>query len=80
MPPIDFDFQKGQGTIRVGDAINAEMQPYTDAQGRPTKLVDTGVQHNPRLAGLCGQGGEAPRELAATRDALGIHRAKRRPR
>jgi len=39
--PIHFAFQKGQGTIRVGDAISAEMQPYSDAQGRPTKLVDS---------------------------------------
>jgi hypothetical protein len=39
--PIEFRFTEGQGTIRVGDAVSAEMQPYTDAQGRPTKLVDT---------------------------------------
>ena len=39
--PIEFDMKEGKGTIRVGDAAAAEMQPYTDAQGRPTKLVDT---------------------------------------
>jgi len=39
--PIRFDFQEGKGTIRVGDAVSAEMQPYTDASGRPTKLVDS---------------------------------------
>ena len=39
--PIDFNMQEGKGTIRVGDAASADMQPYTDAQGRPTKLVDT---------------------------------------
>jgi len=39
--PIRFDMKGGKGTIRVGDAVSAEMQPYTDAQGRPTKLVDT---------------------------------------
>jgi hypothetical protein len=39
--PIAFDMKEGRGTIRVGDAAAAEMQPYTDAQGRPTKLVDT---------------------------------------
>lgn len=34
--PIHFDFQKGQGTIRVGDAVSAEMQPYSDARvGQP---------------------------------------------
>ena len=39
--PIEFNMKEGKGTIRVGDAVTAEMQPYTDAQGRPTKLVDT---------------------------------------
>jgi hypothetical protein len=39
--PIEFNMAEGKGTIRVGDAAQAEMQPYTDAQGRPTKLVDT---------------------------------------
>lgn len=39
--PIEFNLKEGKGTIRVGDAVSAEMQPYTDAQGRPTKLVDS---------------------------------------
>jgi hypothetical protein len=39
--PIEFDLKEGKGTIRVGDAVSADMQPYTDAQGRPTKLVDS---------------------------------------
>jgi len=39
--PVEFDIVKGKGTIRVGDVVTAEMQPATDAQGRPTKLVDT---------------------------------------
>ena len=39
--PIQFDIKEGKGNIRVGDAVSAEMQPYTDAQGRPTKLVDS---------------------------------------
>ena len=39
--PIQFNIKEGKGTIRVGDAVSAEMQPYTDAQGRPTKLVDS---------------------------------------
>ena len=38
---IDFNFTEGKGTIRIGDIVSAEMQPYTDAQGRPTKLVDS---------------------------------------
>ncbi|MBI4278663.1 MAG: DUF1326 domain-containing protein [Armatimonadetes bacterium] len=39
--PIDFNIVEGKGTIRVGDVVSAEMQPYTDAGGRPTKLVDS---------------------------------------
>jgi hypothetical protein len=39
--PVDFDIVEGKGTIRVGEVVTAEMQPSTDAQGRPTKLVDT---------------------------------------
>jgi hypothetical protein len=39
--PIQFNFTEGKGTIRVGDVVSAEMQPYADSQGRPTKLVDS---------------------------------------
>ena len=39
--PIQFNFTEGKGTIRVGDVMSAEMQPYADLQGRPTKLVDS---------------------------------------
>jgi hypothetical protein len=39
--PIDFNIVEGRGTLRIGDVVSAEMQPYTDAEGRPTKLVDT---------------------------------------
>ncbi|HET7263101.1 MAG TPA: DUF1326 domain-containing protein [bacterium] len=39
--PIDFNITEGRGTVRIGDTVSAEMQPYTDAQGRPTKLVDS---------------------------------------
>jgi hypothetical protein len=39
--PIDFNIVEGKGTLRIGNVVSAEMQPYTDAEGRPTKLVDT---------------------------------------
>ena len=39
--PIQFNFTEGKGTIRVGDVIAADMTPYADGQGRPTKLVDS---------------------------------------
>jgi len=38
---IESSVREGKGTIAVGDVISAEMEPYTDAKGRPTKLVDT---------------------------------------
>lgn len=39
--PIEFNLVEGKGTLHVGDVVSAEMQPYTDANGRPTKLVDS---------------------------------------
>ena len=39
--PVSFNIVEGKGTIHVGDVVAAEMEPATDAQGRPTKLVDT---------------------------------------
>lgn len=39
--PVAFDMVMGKGVIRVGEVVSAEMQPATDAQGRPTKMVDT---------------------------------------
>ena len=39
--PIEFAMSEGKVTVRVGSAISAEMEPYRDAQGRPTKIVDT---------------------------------------
>jgi hypothetical protein len=39
--PIDHRVEGGKGTLRVGEIIEAEMAPYTDAKGRPTTLHDT---------------------------------------
>jgi hypothetical protein len=39
--PISFDMAEGRGTIRVGDAVSAEMKPYTDLDGRATTLVNS---------------------------------------
>jgi hypothetical protein len=39
--PIEFNITEGAGSIRVGEKVSAEMKPYTDAGGRPTKLVDS---------------------------------------
>lgn len=39
--PITFDVSEGQGTIKVGDAAYAELEPYQGATGANTTLTDT---------------------------------------
>jgi hypothetical protein len=38
---IDHRVEEGKGTLRMGEIVQAEMAPYTDAKGRPTTLHDT---------------------------------------
>ena len=39
--PIEHRVEGGKGTLRVGEVVEAEMTPYTDAGGRPTTIHDT---------------------------------------
>jgi hypothetical protein len=39
--PIEHRVEGGKGTLRVGEVAEAEMAPYTDANGRPTTIHDT---------------------------------------
>jgi hypothetical protein len=39
--PIEHRVEGGKGILRVGEAVEAEMAPYTDANGRPTTIHDT---------------------------------------
>ena len=39
--PIEHRVEGGKGTLRVGEIVEAEMAPYTDAGGRPTTIQDT---------------------------------------
>ena len=39
--PIEHRVEGGKGTLRVGEVVDAEMAPYTDANGRPTTIHDT---------------------------------------
>ena len=39
--PIEHRVEGGKGTLRVGEVVEAEMAPYTDANGRPTTIHDT---------------------------------------
>ena len=39
--PIEHRIEGGKGILRVGEVVEAEMAPYTDANGRPTTIHDT---------------------------------------
>jgi len=39
--PIGFDVQGGKGTLKIGDAGYAELEPYKSASGATTTLTDT---------------------------------------
>jgi len=39
--PIQFDVQGGHGTLKVGTAGYAELEPYKNATGATTTLADT---------------------------------------
>ncbi len=38
--PIEYNITEGKGTIKIGDVLESEMEPYRGPEGRPTKLVD----------------------------------------
>ena len=38
---VDFRLEKGKGTLKVGQCVEAEMVPYVDANGNPTTLSNT---------------------------------------
>ena len=39
--PIQFKLNKGKGTIKIGDKVEAAMAPYVDAKGKPTTINNT---------------------------------------
>lgn len=39
--PITFTVVEGKGTLRLGDAVHAEMEPYRGPTGAPTQLVES---------------------------------------
>ncbi|MBR0670220.1 DUF1326 domain-containing protein [Neoroseomonas soli] len=36
-----FDVKEGKGTLKIGDAVHAEMEPYRGPTGEPTRLVES---------------------------------------
>jgi hypothetical protein len=39
--PITFTVAEGKGTFRIGDVVQAEMEPYRGPSGEVTKLVES---------------------------------------
>ena len=39
--PVEFRMEGGKGTLKIGHQVEAEMSPYTDAQGNPTTMMNT---------------------------------------
>jgi hypothetical protein len=39
--PITFDVRGAEGTLKVGNAIEAELKPFQGATGKPTAMTDT---------------------------------------
>jgi hypothetical protein len=39
--PIQFDVEGAKGTLRIGQAISADLQPFLGPSGQPTALHDS---------------------------------------
>ena len=39
--PIEYHISEAKGTIRIGDVLESEMEPYRGLEGKPTKIVDS---------------------------------------
>ncbi|HEX2217378.1 MAG TPA: DUF1326 domain-containing protein [Gemmatimonadales bacterium] len=39
--PITFTVERGAGMLRIGDAVEAVMEPYRGPTGEPTRLVES---------------------------------------
>jgi hypothetical protein len=67
--PITFDVQGGKGTIKLGTAGYAELEPYKSASGATTTLTDTVFSTVPGAPVFVGK---SPR-YRATNEKLGIN-------
>jgi hypothetical protein len=39
--PIEYHIQEGKGTIKIGEVLESEMEPYRSPDGKPTKIIDS---------------------------------------
>lgn len=67
--PILFDVQGGKGTLKVGNAGYAELEPYKSATGATTTLADTVFSTVPGAPAFVGK---SPR-YKSKNDKLGIN-------
>jgi len=67
--PITFDVQGGKGTLKVGNAGYAELEPYQGATGKATTLTDTIFSTVPGAAVFVGKSVS----YRAKNDKLGIN-------
>ena len=64
--PIQFDVQGAKGTLKVGTAGYAELEPYQGPSGKPTTLQDTVFSTVPGAPGVCREEPPLSREVEKT--------------
>lgn len=45
--PVTFDVDKGRGHLRLGDAVEATLEPFAGPNGAPTTLTDAAFSNIP---------------------------------
>ena len=71
--PISFDVSEGKGTYRVGDVVDAEIEPYLGPTGEPTTLHESVFSTIPGSPAFVGKAPVLPDEEPCAR-------ARRQPR
>ncbi len=67
--PIVFHADKGKGTLKMGQAVDAEMVPYLNSKGEPTMLHNSVFSS---IGGAPAYAGKAP-TYKVTNKALGMN-------
>lgn len=67
--PVDFQVRNGRGTLRIGDMMSAEMEPFEGATGESVTLRDSAFSTIPGSPAYIGK---AP-SYRINNDSLGMH-------
>ncbi len=67
--PITFEAKEGKGTLKMGQAVDAEMVPYLNSKGEPTMLYNSVFSS---IGGAPAYAGKAP-TYRVTHQALGMN-------